>query len=101
MVVPFDTLRPGDITSVEDHSVGDPVLLAIDCDPDNGGGGIYGLDPQGDNLDLGILGRMINMTDLNEENRIRQIGLDGDDEYPIRLASGLRGMLILEHTSEY
>ncbi len=100
-VVPIDTLAPGEMTSFEDHSVGDPVLLTIGCDPDNGGGAVYGLDPQGDNLDLGSFGRMVNVTDLTEANRLRHLPLDGDDELPIRLASGLRGMLVLEHTSEY
>ena len=100
-VAPVDTVAPGEFATFEDHHTGVPRFLSIGCHPDNGGGAVYGIDPHSDTLDMGSLGLLVHASLHSEENRVCEIGLDGDTELPIRLASGLGGMLIIEHTSEY
>ena len=100
-VAPVTSVEPGEFSSFEDYRTGTPRLLSIGCHPDNSGGAVYSIDPHDDVLDMGSFGTLVHASLHNEDSRVCEIPLDGDTELPIRLASGLGGLLIIEHTSEY
>ena len=100
-IVPVGSIAPGDFASFEDHTTEPPRLISIGCDPDNGGGAVYGIDPRSDILDLGgNTGTLIHASLHNENTFLCRVDLNTDYELPIRLARGI-ATLIIEHTDEY